>query len=355
MQIPEHRIAIIYDSTDNSVFESQLLQPLLQWRADRANRKVTIISCEQQPKNRPQQRTGIDCIYIKRIPYIGRISLWYAALRVYLFVRNLPSYELFARGPFAGYIARIAATRCCTRISIQARGLAAQEYRFTQEQQGNKSRLTRLRIAQIEALERNVYATQNLNITIQAVSSALRDYLITQFNAPSAQITLAQEDIPQPLDSTVRASYRAAVRTQLQIAPEIKLYCYNGSYKPWQCPSQTVQFFKDLLMTDPTAHLLILSQDRAAFKQACNLIALPIDTYTILTTQSGEVMRYLAACDFGMLFRQHDIINFTARPTKALEYYAAGCIIVHNNTIDALKQLPAHACIYHQLPLEEAI
>lgn len=355
MHIPEHRVVIIYDSTDNSVFESQLLQPLQQWRAACANRTATIISCEQQPHNRPMQRAGIECIYVKRLPYIGRISLWYAALRVYLFVRNLHTYELFARGPFAGYIARTAATSSCTHITIQARGLAAQEYRFSQEQRGNRSLFTRLRIALLEAVERNVYGTEQPRITIQAVSPALRDYLVTQFNAPAAQITIAQEDIPQPLEDNVRATYRTAIRTQLHIAPDIRLYCYNGSYKPWQCPSQTLQFFKDVLTTDATAHLLILSQDCAAFAQACMHLSLPKDTYTILAVQSHEVIEYLAACDIGMLFRQQDIINFTARPTKALEYYASGCIIVHNNTIDALNQLPEHTRVYHPLPGQEAI
>lgn len=350
MPIPEHRIVIIYDSTDNSVFESQLLQPLLQWRAARANRSATIISCEQQPDNRPAQRAGIDCIYIKRMPYIGRISLWYAALRVYLLVRNLPSYELFARGPFAGYIARTSATSTCTHIILQARGLAAQEYRFVCEQQGNRSPLMRLRMALLEALERNVYRTNHPQLTIQAVSPALRDYLITQFNARAERITLAQEDIPQPLDLAVRATYRAAVRAQLNIAPDIRLYCYNGSYKPWQCPYQTLQFFSNELKTYPTAHLLIISKDREAFNKACWHYDLPKESYTVITTQSHEVIKHLAACDIGMLFRQGDIINFTARPTKALEYYAAGCVIVHNGTIDALKLLPEQARVYHALP-----
>jgi hypothetical protein len=350
MNTPEHRVVIIYDSTDNSVFESQLLQPLLQWRAAAPHRTATIISCEQQPNNRPSQRAGIKCIYIKRIPYIGRMSLWYAALRVYLYVRKLQSYELFARGPFAGYIARTAATSACIQIIIQARGLAAQEYRFTQEQRGNRTLHTRLRIALLHALERTVYGTHNHNITIQAVSSALRAYLIAEFNAPAAQITLAHEDIPQPLDATTRASYRAAVRTELNIAQDIRLYCYNGSYKPWQCPSQTLEFFKNELNNDPTAHLLILSGDRDVFMQACRQFCLPVHTYTVISVQSYDVIRHLAACDFGMLFRQQDVINFTSRPTKALEYYAAGCITLHNGTVDALNCLPEQARLYRTLP-----
>jgi hypothetical protein len=51
----------------------------------------------------------------------------------------------------------------------------------------------------------------------------------------------------------------------------------------------------------------------------------------------GMIYRYLAACDIGLIFREPHLINWTSRPTKVLEYQAAGLEIVHNNTIDFLQ------------------
>jgi hypothetical protein len=351
MHTLEHRVVIIYDSTDNSVFESQLLQPLLQWRSAQPNRTVTIISCEQNPHHRPEYLAGIKCIYLQRMPYLGRVTLWPAIIRIGRFLRTLPAYHLFARGPFAGYIAKKAATQRCNYILVQARGLAAQEYRFAQEQQSrHTSYISKLRIHLLQALERSVYAQVQHNLIIEAVSPAMRDYLITHFHASAACVTIATEDIPEQLDASARATYRTAIRTQLQLPPTITLYCYNGSGKPWQCPEETVLFFKAMLTTNPTAHLLILTQDIEQFRYMCIQNTLPDDSYTIRSVASSQIMAHLAACDIGILFRKPDVINYTARPTKALEYYAAGCTIVHNNTVHALQLLPKGSHIYNPLP-----
>jgi len=47
---------------------------------------------------------------------------------------------------------------------------------------------------------------------------------------------------------------------------------------------------------------------------------------------------YLAAADYGLLFRHKDIINWVSRPTKMLEYQAVGLKIIHNNTIEWLSE-----------------
>ena len=56
-------------------------------------------------------------------------------------------------------------------------------------------------------------------------------------------------------------------------------------------------------------------------------------SYHITTISHADIYRYLAAADAGIVLRESHPINWVSRPTKILEYQAAGLAIVHNNTI----------------------
>ena len=75
---------------------------------------------------------------------------------------------------------------------------------------------------------------------------------------------------------------------------------------------------------------------------------IPTDRYAITSvSQQSELFEFLSAADFGMLFREKDIINWVSRPTKMLEYQAVGLKIVHNNTVGALAPQELYKFIYH--------
>jgi hypothetical protein len=247
----------------------------------------------------------------------------------------LPSYSITARGPFAGYIALHAQDNRCKQLIIQARGLAAQEYAYTHQHQFTW--LHKLRTAQLHRLEKSAYSTCQQHVTIEAVSPALKEYLIETFNADPQIITIAQDDLPQALSHDERLRHRKTVRALLNIPDNKTVYCYSGSYKPWQCPQETFDFFLAKQMHDQNSYLLLLTPDVQPFQTHAERIKLPPQSYLICSVKETELLWYLAAADYGILLRKPHIINKVSRPTKALEYHAAGLHIIHNGTVDYIS------------------
>lgn len=325
-------IFVLYDSITNSVFTSQVLTPLIN-----SGQHWHVISFESK-KTTPPEHPNITFSLLPRTRYWCTWSLHNAVKAVRLLCADHTNYRIIARGPFAGYIALHAVTATCTTITIQARGLVAQEYAYAHQHTFLPLRCARTWM--LHQLEQAVYSTRNKKVTIQAVSPALKKYLVDTFGASEHMIRLSQEDIPPIMDKGMLASYRSALRTRLGISDQTIVYCYNGSYKPWQCPQQTITFFKKQLAAHSDSFLLILTPDVAAFRQYITQVELPAHTYEIRHVDQLGLYHYLAAADIGLLLREPHIINYVSRPTKALDYHAAGLRIMHNDTVDYIKHIP---------------
>ena len=330
---------ILYDSITNSVFESQVLAPLIKQKEADPELSITIISFEKDAHLTPPTVDGITFKIGKRGPFLCNLSLWPAARELKRIVAPYAQYEIVARGPFAGYIALKAATKNCTHITVQARGLVAQEYLYTQQITQRQLLVAPIRYLLFHQLEKQVYGTSQQNVTIEAVSDALKEHLVKKYNVDAERITLAHDDLPEPLIKAERLAYRGAIRSQLGIDLSALVFCYNGSYKPWQCPNETIAYFAQELTKDPEAFLLILTPDVDAFKKLCEA-ELPEHAYHVCSVSQEELPVYVAACDVGLLFRHQHIINWVARPTKLLDYHQAGLTIVHNNTVEAINRIP---------------
>ena len=79
-----------------------------------------------------------------------------------------------------------------------------------------------------------------------------------------------------------------------------------------------------------------------------NQYDLPPSSYIIKSVQHRMIYNYLAGCDFGLMFREKNIINWTARPTKLLEYQATGIPVIHNNTIALLSKFSSYEKSYER-------
>lgn len=344
-------VYIITDSVTNSVFVSQVVTPLVKRLQYGHFTDCTLITFERKKyKALPQdiidllRNHNINLVVFPLGLYMGTWSMMRAIARLRRFLSTRESYALIARGPLAGLLARSAYhTHRCNKITIQARGLLAQEYAFTHQATTSMPLryIHKLRFYLFEQLERTVYTTTRTaytDIFFEVVSEALGAYLVQTFGTDPARIA------PPPFDATPRmphdehAQFRAAKRAELGIAPEARVFTYCGSYKPWQCPDATIQFFKEQYQKDQTQLLLIITNDVAAFTQRLTQLAVDPQAYRIINKPHHEVLHYLAAADVGILFREHHILNWVSRPTKALEYKAARLEIVHNNTIACLQQ-----------------
>lgn len=343
---PETLIFVLYDGIDNSVFDGQVIEPLLKHKRQFPQKKIILISFERTAPSaeRIQKKipAGITFIVLKKFPFFGTITLLPALLQLKKAIHTHTNYCLIARGPLAGYLCLKAIRFAdCTQLTIQARGLLVEEYLYTHTATTPLKKLWHKWRAQLyHTIERAAFAPQCtvVPVVIEAVSNALKEYLIQKYNCTANAITIAHHDLPPAFDATTIAQWRTATRTELCIAHNAYVYCYNGSVKPWQCPEQTIEFFKKELASNKNSFLLVLTMDTQQFKQLCIKHKLNAQHYTILCVKHNDIYRYLAACDVGTVFREKSILNWISRPTKILEYKAVGLTIAHNNTVAMLLE-----------------
>lgn len=333
-------VVILYDSITNSVFESQVLQPLLNRIKEGPTLSIHIITFEKAINIALPEHNNITWHLFKRYPFIHYRQLKREIYNVQAILPTLDNndYTILARGPFAGYIAQKAAPKHCP-ITIQARGLVAKEYHYMHHKNDKLSWWQEIRCQQLMKLEQLAYSNAP-NITVQAVSPALQDYLIEHFGVLTKNITLAQYDIPQRLHEKRRRIDYIITRSKLGISFSDLVLCYSGSYKPWQCPEKVGAFFKHQLKDGHDVFLLILTPDVESFERMIETMHIPKDVVHITHVKPSELWAYLSAADAGLIFREPHVMNYVARPTKALEYQAAGMHIIHNGTVAYINDMP---------------
>ena len=343
-------IFILYDSIHHSIFEGQVLAPLLKKLEAQLHSTVQIVSFEEElsaavfatHKKLSIIDPRVTITLCKRPRFIAQSFLWQQSLHLKKILKKISGhYELSARGPLAGIIAKQAATKLCTLLTVQARGLLAEEHSYTHKNSsGIRSLVHALRTKQLYYLEKNAYTPpptkKQFSFTIEAVSPALKEYLINTYAIPPNIFTFPLFDTPAPVSSEEKLLYRKKIRTQLNIPEDALVYVYNGSLKAWQCPHETVAAFKTAWRKDSKTVFLALTQDDVVMRHLLEQAKIPAHAYRALHVPQSEVLNYLCAADYGMLFREAHPLNWVSRPTKLLEYQAAGLQVLHNNTIELL-------------------
>lgn len=349
----KYMVFVLYDSIQNSVFHSMVLTPLLNKLNTNQHLTITLISFEprkihiDQLRKRIPQQDRLQVIICHRVPFVGRVSLLINSLQLYCILKKIAFDQIIARGPLAGWMAMKASKwlkRRNIHVVIQARGLCAQEYRYShmRSKQNLFKHLWHQHIYRtLDKIEYIAYGSQMTNkvftVTIEVVSPALKGYLITTFHAKSDNIIISSDDAIQSVPSAIVSQWRTELRKLLGIKKEAYVYCYSGSYKPWQCADQTIRSFVDYYQHDKRNFLLILSQDKDYFFNILEQNKISPSNYLILSVLPHEVLQYLSIADAGFLFREADIINWVSRPTKLLEYQAVGLNIIHNHTVGLLN------------------
>lgn len=340
----KHHLVIIYDGIENSVFEGQVLAPLVQKLKMHPHDRGLIISFEKKTPSHKAlaaitAHPTLDYHLLYKIPFLGSLSLYYAVHQLKQIMHHYTITSITARGPLAAWIISHVQSLTIPCI-VQARGLAAQEYAYTHAhmQSWFMRQLHRFRMYQYESIERYVYGTyaRQSSCTIHAVSTPLQEYLITTFGAPPDKIIIEHADIPRTFDPAIIRQWRTTYRNQLHISEDSYVYVYNGSAKSWQCPHETISYFVEQYACNSHAFLLILTQDQQPFIDLCVRHAIPSSAYHIMHVRHDMIYQYLAIADAGIIFRAAHIINWISRPTKILEYQAVGLSIIHNNTVAML-------------------
>ena len=338
----KYYLLVLYDSVENSVFAGQTLAPFA--RAIPSNDRGLIVSFEDRKPRQDaiqliQNYANIDHIIAHKTPFFGSVSLRYAAYQLNRIIKSYSITAIRARGPLAGWIVAHASRAQHMPITVQARGLAAEEYQYVQAQYHVLwQTIMAFRARQYASIERFVYGTyaHQSNVQISAVSNALAHYLRETFHTPAQKITIEANDIPARLQAATIDQWRTAMRETLHINQSAKVFVYNGSAHAWQCPELIITKFITEYTKNRDAFLLIITPNTKTFHDLCKKYALPLSSYRIITVAHDQIYRYLAAADIGMIFRKSHIINWVSRPTKVLEYRAVGLPIMHNHTIAML-------------------
>jgi hypothetical protein len=328
-------VFVLYDSIFNSVFESQVVAPIKKQLDEGEYDHVIIISFERTQPTAPIIKEKIDdpritLIVAKKIPFLGSISMWYAQWQFKRILNHYTPATLVARGPLAGYIVGTSTTQSFTLL---ARGLAAEEYRYVHDH----SILHRFRAWQYEQIERSAY--QMPHARIQTVSKALRTYLIETFHTDPKQVIVSAHDIPPSIPALQKSAWRSALRKRFSLADDRTVYVYSGSAHPWQCAEESIDYFVAQYKKNRNIFLFVLTSDQKSFRHLLARADLPPSTFHITTVPHADIYRYLAAADVGLMLRKPHIVSWVSRPTKALEYKAAGLQIQHNNTVEMLSDL----------------
>lgn len=355
-----HLMFVVYDGIENSVFQSQVLTPLLNLLTEDAVLEITLVSFEvsrvlpEKVMRLIPAHDRLHLVLLHRWRFMGRVSLWFGVAQLCGLMNRIPCHHIITRGPLAGWIAMHTLRHLRVKrlkqenndpiptLKVQARGLCAEEFRYVHTQ--NKTRFFEglayyLIYRLLWFIEREVYGGKIMaDYVIEAVSPSLKDYMIKNFSTDASKIVIALRDIPSSVPEHMVMQWRNQVRRRLNIDADAYVYCYSGSYKPWQCADETVSFFAQQYKNDTRTFLLILSQNKDAFVSALERHGIASSSYRVVSIAPRYLLEYLAAADAGLLFREPDVINWISRPTKALEYQAVGLKIIHNNTVAWLTQ-----------------
>lgn len=340
-------LVVIYDGVENSVFESQVITPLLRrLNQDSAVNRVIIASFESKKNSKISEiitkNTDLFTLHIlPKQPFLGLWQLKLMAKKVKKFITdNADIVGILARGQLAGLIGFYATKEHFhIPVTIQIRGLLTEEYLYAHEQESGIRRfIHQLRANLYYAIEKIVYSLpiKRANILLEAVSQPLKDYLIANHQASPDVITLPAFDYLEPMAPDKKIYWRSTIRKKLTIPEDAIVWCYSGSAKPWQCIEETIIYFNNVLRTLKNSYLMILTPDINAVQKLISTSEIPTKQVKICTVRPSEILHYLAAADKGIMFRQPHVINWVSRPTKLLEYQAAGLEIIHNNTIGLL-------------------
>ncbi len=337
-------IFIVYDSIHNSVFVSQTLLPF-EKTLQQKQKKGILISFETKVRKSQKQIhqikeklkiSNIDFVVLKKFPFLGRPALWHSSLLLKKILLKYNYEKILARGPLAGFIVTKTKLKNRCDITVQARGLAAAEYLFSFNKTTKnpiKRTIKKFLYNSLLKIEKFVYGPQSPINKIEVISPTLKNYLIQKFQTPKRKIIYATADIPPQLPPKIRNLWRQRIRNRLKIPEKTTVYVYNGSFKSWQCPIQTITQFKKIHRQKPDSFLLILTTDKTKFQKCLRQENLNKKLYKILTVPATDIYKYLSAADKGFLLREKNIINWVSRPTKMLEYQACNLEIIHNNNI----------------------
>jgi len=172
------------------------------------------------------------------------------------------------------------------------------------------------------------YETITIADKVFTVSNGLRDYFINTFAAQNDKFVI----YPCLADETkfyYSPILRSEVRKDLGIEANVTVIIYSGGVKQkWHKLDHMLTFFKEFLKNNSNSKLLLLTNDQKSLDERLVDFYDIISHVVITSVPNQEVVNYLNAADFGLLFRDNTPMNNVASPTKFAEYMLCGLPVI---------------------------
>ena len=138
------------------------------------------------------------------------------------------------------------------------------------------------------------------------------------------------------------STYFIDKRTESGYNDENIVMVYSGSSSGWQSFKSLQDILGKILASDQNFKLLFLAPDDPIIEDMKKEYPGQVSRNWV---SPDAVFDILAACDFGILFRDNTITNNVASPTKFAEYLASGLsVIISSSIMDYAKFVKKHNC-----------
>lgn len=138
---------------------------------------------------------------------------------------------------------------------------------------------------------------------------------------------------------------------------DILLIVYSGSLAEYQLIDDVLRYFKIISKSIKNSRFLFLSKSKIDFEVYLKN-KLDSNRTVVIDSDYDDIINYLSQCDYGIIFRDQDLLNKVSSPIKVKDYLMSGLkIIATENIGDTSKLINENNCgfILENLSNEEMI
>lgn len=124
----------------------------------------------------------------------------------------------------------------------------------------------------------------------------------------------------------------------------ILLIVYSGSLAEYQLIDDVLKYFKLISKSIKNSRFLILSKSKIDFEIVLKN-KLDHNRFIIIDSDYNDIINYLSQCDYGVIFRDNNLLNKVSSPIKVKDYLLSGLkIICTDNIGDTSKLIHENNC-----------
>lgn len=324
MMSGEFKVLMVASSgPEESVFESQVLDIVRAWRNHGE------VSLRYRSKSDSEIKVdGVDVGRIRDIaPALGRLPLYLERL-----VNDqwtwLGGYDLVhCRGIVAAWqVLRSMSKQQRARVKVlyDCRGITVEEIEGMWSTSWKRALLP-LKMSEMRRMENFVVNEVDILTT---VSEGLSDYLFDHYGR---RPDLIIRPVVNPDKFYFSAVQRDAVRKQMGVCNTDRLFLFVGGGDYWQSLGLLKCWWDSICR--PNFTLLILTHKPSDYDSWLKEVSNKSGRVIVKSVPHSEVSSYMCASDFGILFRDSNLVNNVASPVKLSEYLCTGLQVLTNLTV----------------------